>query len=91
MACSASTPAVRQKRPKQAPTACQASSMWGVTASVRDIVVLVMALLSFKDIDTRSLRARGGKQRRSAYFNIDRDIPVYFWRARRNTSSSVTA
>jgi len=25
-------------------------------------------------IDTRSLRARG-KQRRSAYFNIDRDIP----------------
>jgi len=26
-------------------------------------------------IDTRSLRARG-KQRRSAYFNIDRDIPT---------------
>src|SRR5262245_49910897 len=48
MACSASTPAVRQKRPKQASTACHASSMQGVTASARDVIVLVMTLLSFK-------------------------------------------
>jgi hypothetical protein len=31
----ASTPAVKQKRPKQASTACHASSMRGVTARVR--------------------------------------------------------
>src|SRR5262245_26360609 len=49
MACSASTPAVRQKRPKQASTACHASSMQGVTASARDVIVLVMTLLSFKE------------------------------------------
>jgi hypothetical protein len=33
-------------RPKQASTACHASSMRGVTASVRGMVVFVMALLS---------------------------------------------
>lgn len=42
-------PAVRQKRPKQASTACHASSMRGVTENVRDVVVLVMALLSLKE------------------------------------------
>jgi hypothetical protein len=42
-------PAVRQKRPKQASTACHASSMRGVTASVRGMVVFDMALLSFKE------------------------------------------
>src|SRR3954453_14224138 len=42
-------PAVRQKRPKQASTACHASSMRGVTARVRGMVVLVMALLSLKE------------------------------------------
>lgn len=46
--------------------------MRGVTATVRGVMFLVMALLSFKD--TRSLRARG-EQRRSVYFNIVRDIP----------------
>jgi len=33
-----------------------------------------MALLSFRGIITPSLQAQGG-QRRSSYFNIDRDIP----------------
>jgi hypothetical protein len=42
-------PAVKQKRPKQASTACHASSMRGVTASMRGVVVFVMVLLSFKE------------------------------------------
>jgi hypothetical protein len=33
-----------------------------------------MALLSSRGIDTQSLQARG-EQRRSIYFNNDRDIP----------------
>ncbi len=72
-------PAVRQKRPKQASTACHASSMRGVTRCARDRAVLFMALPSFKGIDTRSLRAQG-EQRRSVYFNIDRDIPGHLYR-----------
>jgi hypothetical protein len=34
-----------------------------------------MALLSFRGFDTPSLPAQG-EQRRSSYFNIDRDIPL---------------
>jgi hypothetical protein len=34
---------------------------------------LFMALLSFRGIDTPSLLAQGEQQRRSFYFNIDRD------------------
>jgi hypothetical protein len=35
-----------------------------------------MALLSSRGIDTQSLQARG-EQRRSIYFNNDRDIPTF--------------
>ena len=49
IACRASMPAVRQKRSKQLSTACHASSMRGVTASVRGVVAFVMALLSLKE------------------------------------------
>jgi hypothetical protein len=35
-----------------------------------------MALLSFRGFDTPSLPAQG-EQRRSSYFNIDRDIPHF--------------
>jgi len=38
-----------------------------------DVISLFMALLSFRGIDTQSLQARG-EQRRSFYFNNDRDI-----------------
>jgi transposase-like protein len=39
-----------------------------------DVISLFMALLSSRGIDTQSLQARG-EQRRSIYFNNDRDIP----------------
>jgi hypothetical protein len=38
-----------------------------------DVIALFMALLSFRGISTPSLQAQG-EQRRSSYFNIDRDI-----------------
>jgi hypothetical protein len=38
------------------------------------VISLFMALLSSRGIDTQSLQARG-EQRRSIYFNNDRDIP----------------
>jgi len=38
------------------------------------MVDVFMALLSFRGFDTPSLPAQG-EQRRSTYFNIDRDIP----------------
>jgi hypothetical protein len=39
------------------------------------VISLFMALLSSRGIDTQSLQARG-EQRRSIYFNNDRDIPI---------------
>jgi hypothetical protein len=39
------------------------------------VVSPFMALLSFRGISTPSLPAQG-EQRRSSYFNIDRDIPA---------------
>jgi hypothetical protein len=38
-----------------------------------DVIGLFMALLSFRGISTPSLQAQG-EQRRSSYFNNDRDI-----------------
>jgi hypothetical protein len=40
------------------------------------VISLFMALLSSRGIDTQSLQARG-EQRRSIYFNNDRDIPLF--------------
>jgi hypothetical protein len=46
------------------------NSLVGITV---DVISLFMALLSFRGIHTQSLQARG-EQRRSFYFNNDRDI-----------------
>jgi len=48
------------------------SSLAGIAV---DVVSLFMALLSSRGISTPSLQAQGG-QRRSSYFNIERDIPT---------------
>jgi len=41
-----------------------------------DVIGLFMALLSFRGISTPSLQAQG-EQRRSSYFNNDRDIAAH--------------
>src|SRR5271156_4761710 len=70
-------PAARQNRSKLADTSSQALptapiSVAGNTVGV--VLILFMALLSFRGISTLSLRAQG-EQRRSSYFNISRGNP----------------
>src|SRR5271170_3934473 len=71
-------PAARQNRSKLADTSSQALptapiSVAGNTVGV--VLILFMALLSFRGISTPSLRAQG-EQRRSSYFNISRGNPA---------------
>jgi hypothetical protein len=47
-------PAVRQKRSKELSTSCQAVSRLGTSASDEDVVIVVMALLSFADSTPRA-------------------------------------
>ena len=73
---SASIPAARQNRSNDADTSSQALPTGTGGNAVAIVVILFMALLSFRGFDTPSLPAQG-EQRRSSYFNIDRDIPPF--------------
>jgi hypothetical protein len=71
-------PAARQNRSKLADTSSQALPtalifVEGNTVGV--VLILFMALLSFRGITTPSLPAQG-EQRRFFYFNIDRDNSI---------------
>src|SRR5215470_15308428 len=70
---SVSTPAAKQNRSNEADTSSKALPTGVAAESIADVVVLFMALLSFRGISTPSLQAQG-EQRRSSYFNIHRDI-----------------
>src|SRR6202163_35725 len=72
-------PAARQNRSKLADTSSQAlpTAPIFVEGNAVDVVlILFMALLSFRGIDTPSLPAQG-EQRRSSYFNIQRGNPHF--------------
>jgi hypothetical protein len=74
---SASIPAAKQKRSKLAETSSMALPTGLRTAgskAVAVVLLLFMALLSFRGISTPSLQAQG-EQRRPSFFNIRRDIP----------------
>src|SRR5206468_959933 len=71
---SVSTPAARQSLSKLASRLARASLFSALAGIAVDAVSLFMALLSSRGISTPSLQAQGG-QRRSSYFNIERDIP----------------
>src|ERR1700683_3997734 len=68
-------PAARQNRSKLADTSSQAlptAPIFVEGNTVRVVLILFMALLSFRGISTPSLPAQG-EQRCFSYFNIDRD------------------
>jgi hypothetical protein len=76
MAPSASIPAAKQKRSKLAETSSNAlptASIAGEVKTAAFVLIVFMALLSFRGIITPSLQAQG-EQRRSSFFNIGRDI-----------------
>jgi len=70
----ASIPEARQNLSKLADMLASASIFNSLIGIAVDVISLFMALLSSRGIDTQSLQARG-EQRRSIYFNNDRDIP----------------
>src|ERR1035441_7927921 len=72
MSARASMPEARQNNSKLAEMFASASSFSALVGMAVDVVGLFMALLSFRGISTPSLPAQG-EQRRSSYFNIDRD------------------
>ena len=65
-------PEARQNTSKLAEMSARASSFSALAGMAVDVVGLFMALLFLCGISTPSLSAQGG-QRRSSYFNIDRD------------------
>src|ERR1035438_9913276 len=70
-------PAARQNRSKLADTSSQAlptAPIFVEGNAVGVVLILFMALLSFRGISTPSLPAQG-QQRRFFYFNIQRDNP----------------
>src|SRR5450755_4146726 len=70
-------PAARQNRSKLADTSSQALPTAPIFVdgnTVGVVLILFMALLSFRGITTPSLPAQS-EQRRFSYFNIQRDIP----------------
>src|ERR1700685_4045716 len=70
-------PAARQNRSKLADTSSQALPTTPIFVegnTVGVVLILFMALLSFRGISTPSLPAQG-EQRRSSYFNIQRATP----------------
>ena len=71
----ASIPEARQNLSKLADMLASASIFNSLIGIAVDVISLFMALLSSRGIDTQSLQARG-EQRRSIYFNNDRDIPI---------------
>jgi hypothetical protein len=77
IAPSASMPAARQNRSKLADTSSQALPTTPIFVegnAVGVVLILFMALLSFRGVSTPSLPAQG-EQRRFFYFNIQRDNP----------------
>src|SRR5215831_1492921 len=77
MTPSASIPAAKQKRSKLAETSSNAlptASIAGEVNTAAVVLMVFMALLSFRGISTPSLPAQG-EQRRSSFFNKSRDIP----------------
>jgi hypothetical protein len=71
-------PAARQNRSKLADTSSQAlptAPIFVEGNAVGVVLILFMALLSFRGISTPSLPAQG-EQRRFFYFNIQRDNPA---------------
>src|SRR5947207_6098932 len=70
----ASSPAARHSFSKLADRLVSASIFNSLAGIAPEVINVFMALLSFRGIITPSLQAQGG-QRRSSYFNIDRDIP----------------
>src|SRR5215831_12403786 len=78
MTPSASIPAAKQKRSKLAETSSNAlptASIAGEVNTAAVVLMVFMALLSFRGISTPSLPAQG-EQRRSSFFNKSRDIPL---------------
>jgi hypothetical protein len=73
ISASASIPEARQKLSKLAVIFASALTLRALAGIAVDVTGLFMALLSFRGISTPSLRAQG-EQRRSSYFNDDRDI-----------------
>jgi len=73
----ASIPEARQNLSKLADMLASASIFNSLIGIAVDVISLFMALLSSRGIDTQSLQAPG-EQRRSIYFNNDRDIPGRF-------------
>src|SRR5439155_4957618 len=71
----ASSPAARHSFSKLADRLVSASIFNSLAGIAPEVINVFMAFLSFRGIITPSLQAQGG-QRRSSYFNIDRDIPV---------------
>src|SRR5450755_621100 len=72
-------PAARQNRSKLADTSSQALPTAPIFVdgnTVGVVLILFMALLSFRGITTPSLPAQS-EQRRFSYFNIQRDIPCH--------------
>src|SRR3990172_6344763 len=65
-------PEARQNSSKLAEMFARASVFSALAGMAVDVVGLFMALLSFRGISTPSLSAQG-EQRRSPFFNIDRD------------------
>src|ERR1700722_1727786 len=68
-------PEARQSNSKLADMLARASNFRALVGMAVDVVGLFMALLSFVESSTPSLSAQG-EQRRSAFFNIRRDIGV---------------
>src|ERR1700722_11186747 len=66
-------PEARQSNSKLADMLARASNFRALVGMAVDVVGLFMALLSFVESSTPSLSAQG-EQRRSAFFNIRRDI-----------------
>src|ERR1700730_11905250 len=73
ISASASIPEARQKRSKLAVIFASASILTALAGIAVDVISLFMWLLSSRGISTPSLQAQG-EQRRSSYFNNDRDI-----------------
>jgi len=75
ISASASIPEARQKLSKLAVIFASALILRALAGIAEDVIGLFMALLSFRGISTPSLQAQG-EQRRSSYFNNDRDIAL---------------
>jgi hypothetical protein len=74
IAPSVSIPAARLDRSKDVDISSHALPTGALGIAVVIMVGVFTALLSFRGFDTLSLPAQG-EQRRSTYFNFDRDIP----------------